>query len=211
VLTNSYPAEYGRTAGAIVNVITKSGSNDFHGSLFEYFRNDIFDARDFFAITKPEYRQNQFGGSLGGPIVKNRTFFFGDVEETRIVQGQTETSTVPTLFEEQNPGNFSDIGGPIIPAQGINPVSLSLFKLYPAPNRPGTFNNYNSNPAKTQFATATDERVDHRFNDNNSIFVRYSYNPVTTFVPGAFPTASSNGITVNPSPDLFAGPSKTTA
>lgn len=211
VLTNNYSATYGRTAGAIVNIITKAGSNQFHGSVYEYFRNDIFDARDFFAASTPEYRQNQFGGSLGGPIVKNRTFFFGDVEESRIVQGRTFTSTVPTLYEQQHPGDFSDIGGSVVPPALINPIALSLFKLLPAPNKPGRINNYVSSPNKTQFSTALDGRIDHRFNDNNSVFVRYGFNPVSTFTPGAFPAVDVSGTKVDPSPDYYAGPSKSTA
>src|SRR5580704_4816926 len=91
VQTNNLSADVGFAAGAVVNIITKSGNDTFHGSAFEYFRNDIFDARDWFAkagtTPKPEYRQNQFGGSIGGPIVKNKTFFFGDVQDNRIVQG----------------------------------------------------------------------------------------------------------------------------
>jgi hypothetical protein len=87
-------AEIGRSAGAVVNIITKSGTNAFHGTAYEFFRNDIFDARDYFTtvasgVAKPEYRQNQFGGSVGGPIVKNRTFFFADAEDNRNIQGQS--------------------------------------------------------------------------------------------------------------------------
>ncbi len=86
--TNDFNAEIGRSAGAVVNIITKSGTDIYHGSAYEYFRNDIFDSREFFTkvgvTDKPEYRQNQFGGSIGGPIVKDKTFFFGDVEDSRI-------------------------------------------------------------------------------------------------------------------------------
>jgi len=103
--TNDFNAEVGRSAGAVVNIITQSGTNDFHGTAYEFFRNDIFDARDYFTtvasgVAKPEYRQNQFGGSVGGPIVKKRTFFFGDAEDNRIIQGQPSgLLTVPTLQE----------------------------------------------------------------------------------------------------------------
>ena len=87
VSTNLYPAEVSRTEGGVADVITKSGTNTFHGSLFEYLRNDVLDARNYFATTgpKPELRQNQFGGSIGGPIQKNKTFFFGDYEGFRQV------------------------------------------------------------------------------------------------------------------------------
>lgn len=209
VLTNNYTAEVGRPAGAIVNIITKSGANQFHGSAFEYFRNDIFDARDFFALTKPKHRQNQFGGSFGGPVIKNKTFFFFDVEESRIIKGLTFTTTVPTLFQRQNPGNFSDVGGPVLPAAAISPIGLQYFNLYPLPNRPGTANNYTSSPNSTQFGTVVGGRVDHRFGNNDSMFARYSYNPVSSFIPGAFPQV--NGIEPGGAPFLFPGPSKTTA
>jgi hypothetical protein len=206
VITSNYPAEVGRAAGAVVNVITKAGSNSFHGSVFEFFRNDIFDTRDYFARTgnKPELRLNQFGGSLGGPILKNKLFFFGAYEQLREIQGTTYTVTVPTLFEEQNPGNFSDVGGPIVPTASISPVSLNYFKLYPAPNQApqslsGTtpIGNYGFSPNKTFFGTTVDGRVDWQMNPNNSIFVHYGYNPVTVSTPGKLPPAQAFGATVS--------------
>lgn len=211
VLTSDYAAELGRTSGAVVNIITKSGSNDYHGDVYEYFRNDIFDARDFFAITKPEYRQNVFGGSFGGPIQKDRTFFFVAVEENRLIQGITQTTTVPTLFEEENPGNFSDIGGPIVAS--VNPVSLTYFQMYPHPtDNSTTVNNYTSEPNKTQYSTNVDARVDHRLGNADSLFVRFAYNPVSSYLPGPFPAVQVDGTTIMPSGgNLFTGPSKTTA
>ena len=187
VQTSNYSAEFGRASGAIVNLITKSGTNDFHGSVFEYFRNDIFDARNFFSIDKAEYRQNQFGGSIGGRIIRNKTFFFADIEEGRNIVGQTSIYTVPTLYEQQHPGDLSDIGGPVVPANKINPVSLNLFKLFPAPNKPGTVGNFVSNPKRSQFSTATDIKIDHHFNDSNTLFVRYSYSPFDTQFAGRIP------------------------
>src|SRR5882757_5980619 len=119
--TNSYPAEVGRAGGAVINLLTKSGTNDWHGGVYEFWRNDLLNANDFFSnlsgTPRPKYRQNQFGGSLGGPIRKDKTFFFGDYEALKIRQGvPTGLIFTPTLFEEQNPGNFSDVGGPILPA-----------------------------------------------------------------------------------------------
>lgn len=214
VLTNAYSADLGRTAGAVVNIITKSGTDHFHGSIYEYFRNDIFDAKDFFSspvLRKPEYRQNIFGGSIGGPIFKGKTFFFADVEENRSIKGIVSTSYVPTLFEEQNPGNFSDIGGPIVPTSSINSIGLAYFKLYPVPNVSGQSYNFVSAPNQTQYSTSTDDRIDHRFSDKDSIFVRFGYNPVTTVVPGPLPAAQLAGATAYPNGGSFSGPSSTTA
>jgi len=128
VQTSNVSADVGFAAGAVVNIITKSGTNTFHGSAFEYFRNDIFDARDWFAkagtTPKPEWRQNQFGGSIGGPIVKNKTFFFADVQDNRIIQGLSSgLTTVPSVQEHPGcPGNttgnydFTDNGGTVVPS-----------------------------------------------------------------------------------------------
>ena len=213
--TNNFTAEVGRDAGAVVNVITKSGTNRLHGSAYEFFRNDIFDARDFFArqgeVAKPEYRQNQFGGSIGGPIQRDKTFFFADAEDSRVIQGQSSgLLTVPTLFEEQNPGNFTDIGGPYIPPFLITPIGLSYFKLFPAPNIPGAiFQNYESVTNKTQYTLTADGRIDHHFNNGDQIYGRYSYNNINTFLPGPFPKVNEDGVDISPGGTVLAydGPS----
>lgn len=214
VLTNNYSADLGRTASAVVNIITKGGTNEFHGSAYEYFRNDVFDAKDFFAnpeLKIAEYRQNIFGGSVGGPIRRNKTFFFADVEANRTIEGLVSTSTVPTLYEQQNPGDFSDIGGPVVPSNQIDPIGLAYFKMYPAPTKSGRVNNYVSQPNKVQNSTSTDDRFDHQFNDKNSLFVRFGYNPVSTLVPGPLPATKVNGETLYPSGTFYAGPSDTTS
>ena len=187
VQTNIYTAEVGRAAGAVVDLITKSGTNKFHGSIFEFLRNSAVDARDFFAPETEEVRQNQFGASLGGPIVKDKTFFFGDYEGFRQVRGLTGTTTVPTLFEEQHPGNFSDIGGPIIPKSRFDPVGLAYFEMYPKPTSPGTVNNYTASPLLTQDSDTFDTRIDHHLSQNKLLFARYSFNNVTTFTPPILP------------------------
>lgn len=113
VQTNAYSAEFGRGNGAIVNATIKSGGNDVHGDFYEFLRNDKLDAKNFFDQTRPEYRQNQFGVTIGGPVKlpgydgHNRTFFFGDYEGLRVRQGQTSTSTVPT--DAQKAGDFSNL------------------------------------------------------------------------------------------------------
>jgi hypothetical protein len=200
--TSSYAAELSRTAGAVVNILTKSGTNDFHGSLYEFLRNNITDARNFFSRpnilpSPPKYIQNVFGGTFGGPIIRNKTFFFVDLLEFRQVNGigTVYTSTVPTLYEEQHPGDLSDIGGPIIPSSSIDPTALAYFKLYPAPNQPGTVgnngvpaNNFLYNPNRIQNFMQGNIRVDHRFNASNMFFARYSYNTTSTYLPDPLPS-----------------------
>ena len=111
ILTNNFDAEYGNYAGGQINVITKSGANKFHGSAFEFLRNRSFDAKNYFSESKDDHKQNQFGGTVGGPIVKDKVFFFGDYQGDRVVQGQsagTGTFAVPTTAERA--GNFSALG-----------------------------------------------------------------------------------------------------
>jgi hypothetical protein len=215
VLTNSYPAEVGNVAGAVVNMLTKSGANEFHGTAYEYIRNDLFDARNFFTrapLSKPEYRQNQFGGSIGGPIRHEKTFFFADAEDLRVVKGQTATVTVPTLYEQENPGDFSDNNdGPLVPTAYLNPAGLALFKLYPKPNVAGAplANNYTASPKGTQFACTSDGRVDHHFGSRDIIFGRFSYNKADTLTPGILPAV--NGIEPGGNVFGFEGTAKETA
>jgi hypothetical protein len=205
VMTGNYSAEIGRATGAVVNVISKAGTNNFHGTAFEFVRNDIFDARDYFSggASKPKYRQNNFGGSLGGRILRDKTFFFTDIEFDRNVMGQTSLNTVPTADEEKDPTTVPGF----VAGTPINPVALNYFKLYPAPNIPGTvsngmtINNYVSSFPRTQNATTFDVRIDHHLSANDSLFGEYSYNPVTTHSPGAFPTVKpswAGGQTVAP-------------
>ena len=211
VQTNTYPAEVGRTAGAVVNVISKAGTNRLHGSVYEFIRNDALDARDYFATTgrRPEYRQNQFGGSLGGPIKHDRTFFFGDYEGLRIVQGQTIVSTVPTLFEEQHPGNFTDVGGPVLAPSSLNPIALKYFALFPAPTTAGASNNFTYSPNRTQFSNTFDVRADHKLSEKDLFFARYSFNNVNTFTPAGLPEI--NGALSVGNANLFSGKNATRA
>jgi hypothetical protein len=214
--TNSYPAEVGRAGGAVINLLTKSGTNEFHGGLYEFLRNDKLNASDFFdnktGRPRPMYRQNQFGGSLGGPIRKDKTFFFGDVEALGIRQGvPTGLIFTPTLYEEQHPGDFSDVGGPVIPFQQLDPVALKYWKLFPVPNAgtPGVLSaNYNNNVNKAYNSTTYDARIDHRFGDKDSIFGRFSYNPTFNSQPALFPDATVDGVKVSAGGGIFPGPSE---
>ena len=201
VQTSMYTAEVGRTFGGVVNIITKSGGNAFHGSGFEFFRNDRFDARNFFAtsIPKPKLSQNQYGGSLGGPLIRNKTFFFADFERFDVTQGVTAVVTVPTA--KMRAGDFSELStviydptttprtpfaGNIISSGRLEPVALKYLSLYPLPTSAGLANNYTGVRDRTQVNSTTDARVDHIFNAQNRLFVRYSYNTGDTFTPPVF-------------------------
>ena len=227
--TNTFTADTGRDAGAVVNIITKTGTNAYHGSAYEFFRNDIFDATSYgFGnnLPKSEYRQNQFGGSVGGPIRKNKTFFFADAEDNRVIQGlPTTLYTVPTCLERGLASDcatptgvydFTDNGGSAIPAAAANAVGTAYLGLYPLPNAGAAgavANNYASGPNQTQYAFSTDGRVDQNFNNGDKLFGRYSYNDVSTVAPGAFPDVTEAGLTIAPGgvPFGFAGPSVTKA
>jgi hypothetical protein len=225
VQTNSYAPEAGRTAGGVVSIITRTGTNKFHGSAYEFFRNDVFDARNVLQTTgrKPELRQNQFGASFGGPIFKDRTFFFADYEGLRNVSGQTDTSSVPDTYEYdainslngETPQTLVNAGKGTA-AYAIDPISLFYLKLFPAPNKPGCTdptpspasdclnNNYVISPSETQYSNTYDVRVDHKFNDRNQLFGRYDYNKVDTFTPPALGTR--NGLQISGGRYNFDGP-----
>jgi len=221
VQTNSYAAEAGRTAGGVVNIVTRSGTNQFHGSAYEYFRNDIFDARNYFQVigNKPELRQNQYGASIGGPIFRDRTFFYFDFEGLRTVSGVTYTKTVPTLAE-YNDINSIDGGSPealLSPANGtaglpINPISLAYLKLFPAPNAGAAgqlSNNYVISPNKTQNSKTYDARIDHKFSERDQFFGRFSYNKVDTFTPPGLGVVG--GLEISGGRYDFDGPATDTA
>jgi len=129
VLTSNYPAQFGRSSGGIIGASTRSGTADFHGDAFEYIRNSALDARNFFDTAKPPFRRNQFGGSAGGPIIKERTFIFGDYEGLRQSQGVTQVTTVPSSAARS--GNLST--GQITPDANI---VRYLNAFYPLPNGP---------------------------------------------------------------------------
>jgi hypothetical protein len=200
VVTNTYRAEWGRTAGAVLNVVTKQGSNTFHGGVYEFLRNDIFDAYDYnfssgAAPPKAELRLNQFGGSIGGPIRKNKIFFFGDIEENRQIKGLSQTVSVPTAYEQSNPGDLSDCGGPNLVEEEVplDPISLEYFKLYPLPpsDSSACINNYSTSPRMTQYSTTIDARLDEHFGSKDLFFARFGYNPSKTSVPYTFPMNST--------------------
>lgn len=205
MLTSTYDASFGRNPGAQVNVILNSGSNDFHGSAFEFHRNAALDARNFFAPAsepKPKYIRNQFGGSLGGPVVHDRTFFFADYEGTRSREGITRITNVPTAEERE--GNFSHsvFGVPtnpftglpfdngLIPSFFINPVGRAIAALYPLPNRNVPFQNFVSSPTQRDNNDSFDARLDHRLTHKIDLTFRYSFGNRDLFEPFTGPSFS---------------------
>lgn len=258
IQTNDYSAEFGRSAGAVLNATIKSGTNEIHGDVWEFLRNDALDAANFFenagGIPKGEYRQNQFGFTVGGPIKKDKTFFFGDYEGTRIRQALPSENTVPTALERDSGytnlselltqgGTRTDVlgrtyalgqvfdpattravtcgvadpltginvpcagmpagsqvgfvrepfAGNILPANRLDPNAIKLLNLYPVPNGPGLFNNYSADPILKNDANQFDIRVDHNFNERDSIFGRVTYVDNPQLIPGPFPGIADGG------------------
>ena len=233
VLSNNYSAEFGGSNGGVIIETTKSGANQFHGSALEYLRNDRLDAPGFFAPVangekiKPKLRYNLFGGTIGGPILKNKTFFFFDYEGGRRRTGYTSTMTVPDAL--QRTGDFSktttaagavipifDPGstvasgasfartqftGNLIPANRLDPVSLKLLAYYPLPNRAATnlagANNYVANGVNTLTHDFWSVKVDHNFGAKDRISGRYLFNRDNTNVISPFPTQGPDPTTFN--------------
>src|SRR5262245_54039277 len=171
VQTSSFAPEFGRTPGGQISIVTRSGTNAFHGTLFEYFRNDVLDAKDWFVnyngLEKPEERQNDFGGVIGGPVFKDKTFFFFSYEGLRLRQPVTQETTVPDTSSRQQ-------------AQTTMPAILPYLNAYPIANGAplgaglAQFNAGYSNPSELN---AYSIRVDHVVNSKMSLFGRYNYSP----------------------------------
>lgn len=206
VQASTYDAAFGRNPGAQVNVVLNSGANAFHGTAFEFFRNAALDARNFFAPASesaPKYQRNQFGGSLGGAIVRNRTFFFADYEGTRVREGITRVTNVPTLAERAgdfsatlfrkpiNPFTQQPFAGNQIPSFFINPVGAAIAALYPEPNRNTPFQNFVSSPTLRDNDNHFDVRVDHRLAQSSQLAVRYSFADRDLFEPFGGPAFST--------------------
>src|SRR5712691_515690 len=185
VLTANYSAEYGRTSGGVVNAISKSGTNAFHGDIYEFLRNAKLDATDFFfnasGQPKPPFKRNQFGGAAGGPIRKDRTFIFGDYEGIRQTQGAAATATVPS--DAARAGNLAN--GTHV---NVDPLVAKYFPLYPHANGAvygdkGVFTNNVTRVVKENYYTA---RVDHKISDKDSLFATYTYDDTPYTQPDAF-------------------------
>jgi hypothetical protein len=217
VQTNNPTAEFGVFGGAAVNLSIRSGTNDIQGSVFDYIRDDSMNARSYFALTKAPYNSNQFGGTLGGPIVKNRAFFFGDYQGLKLHQGRTATLTVPTALMRQ--GIFSEVAnqifdpltgvafeGNIIRSDRLNPISQQVANtIYPMPTQPGLANNYVENIVLAQRVNAGDARVDYKFKGGASLFGRYSesartyddQSPANMFMGNGASPATNNSTSSN--------------
>jgi hypothetical protein len=213
VQTNNFSAEYGRAGGAIVNVSVRSGTNEFHGAVWDYLRNTSLNAMGFFrpALGKPVFQQNQFGGAFGGRIIKNKTFFFADYEGTRRTTKSLSFQTIPNT--DQRNGIFKTASGAVMPienpytgelyANGIIPSSLitpfakKVFSMLPTPTTEAFANNYQALPRIPTVDNKGDIRVDQYFNDKVTGFFRYSqrgFNQTDTPVlPLPLGNDSSNG------------------
>ncbi len=220
--TNSPPAEFGRFNGGVVNLTTRSGGNEFHGTAFEFLRNEELNARNVFSpppAAKPVFRRNQFGGVAGGPLRRDRTFFFVDYQGQRQRIGRTVTSTVPTLL--QRDGIFTEVigtrvpsifdpattvpdgsggfvrtpfSGGRIPLDRIDPVALALLQRYPEPTSSGTANNYRRTAPEVNDQNQWSVRIDQRFGTGgDSLFGRLT-NSRDTFLP-VTPLPEGSGIT----------------
>jgi len=182
VLGSNYPAEYGRTSGGVINVVTKSGKNTFHGSVYEFLRNSALDARNFFdGPVIPPFKRNQFGGSAGRAIRKDRTFVFGDYEGLRQSLGVTSVNTVPSVAARA--GELSS--GTIVVDPG---VARFLAAFYPLPN--GQINGdtgiYSFAAQQVTTENYFTVRVDHKLSDSDSLFGSYMRDSSTTVEPGTF-------------------------
>lgn len=216
VQTNAFSAEYGRTAGAVVNMVTRSGGSEFHGVLYEFLRNDKLQANNWFANAngrdRAPFRFNQFGGTVGGPLTpsRDRLFFFQSVEFRRQVNPASVTQSVPTPLMKQ--GDFSEdnrsIYDPLtlkadgtrdpfrnnfVPVERRNPLAQQLLALYPEPTAPGIRNNFFSQLGARPNTWDTSTKVDYRVNDRNSLFARVSLNKTINTLPSRWNNIASPG------------------
>src|SRR6185437_12231904 len=168
VQTSDYGSQYGRAAGSYVNIVTKSGTNNFHGTAFDFFRNNVLDARNFFATTgpAPEFRFNDFGANLGGPIRKNKSFFFINYEGSRQRIGITGSGTVPSAFERSQVLATSPQLAPI----------LDMFPLGTSPGPDQYTDNYTTSQVSIVREDTTSIRFDQNFSSHDSAFARVNIN-----------------------------------
>jgi hypothetical protein len=193
VLTSNYSAEYGKTSGGVVNAITRSGTSTFHGSGYEFLRNSSLDAANFFenagGIPKSPFRRNQFGGAIGGPLIKNRTFFFADYEGIRQSKGAPNVDFVPS-----NSARMGIIDGSPVPG-GVDSNAQKYLVLYPTSSIPLRNSDGTVNPNISVFTFSGQQvvnenfvttRIDHKFSDKDSLFGTYMFDRTPYMSPDSF-------------------------
>jgi hypothetical protein len=216
VSTSAYDPEQGRAGGAVVNVIMKSGSNAFHGSLFEYHNNSDLQARNFFATSVPHGVHNQYGASAGGHIKRDKLFYFADWQGSRDLVGQIATPTIPTMAMRQ--GDFTasqtiiydpstgnkatgagrtPFPGQIIPANRISPIFQQYMSFLPPPTLPTLSNNVDIATDQTKNIDAFDVKIDYVISASDKMFVRYSLSHINVTNPGLY----------GPGLGIYGGPS----
>ncbi len=210
VQTSTFSAEFGQAAGGVVNVTMKSGTNQIHGDLFEFLRNDHLDARAFFLASgsKPTFIQNQFGATLGVPIIKDKTFFFGSWQSSRGGSAAPQVASVPLASEHQGvfPSTVKDptAGGTPFPNNTIpmsrwDPVAAGLFALYPLPTGAGSANNFQYDPIEVVNSDSYNIKIDHHLGVSDSMFGRISqgwlYDNVPTLLPAPGNTNGAANLT----------------
>jgi len=180
VLQNNYSAEYGQGGGTVVQLVSKSGTNQFHGSAFEFDRNSAFDASNFFSANHavPPFQRNEFGGTFGGPIKKDKTFFFAEYAGFRQRLGEPIVFQVPTAAERQGIVTITGPNGPETLNVPLNPISQSILNQYPSPNQPNGVFGPNTYNVQFKIPRNNDQfsiRGDHTFSAKDSLFLRASY------------------------------------
>jgi hypothetical protein len=198
VQTNNFSAEYGRTGGAVINASFRSGTNTFTGTGWEFFRNTALNAVGFFKPSsgvKPQLNRNQYGFVFGGPIVRSRTFFFGDYEGFRQISKVFTAASIPTLAQRAgnlgrpivNPLTGVTYADGVIPVADMTPFARKVLAGLPDPTKPGISNNFDSLPRREDFNDKFDLKIDHQFSSAFSGFVRGSHRKVNNFEPPPIP------------------------
>ena len=198
VQTNNFSAEFGRAGGAVINATFRSGTNQFHGTAWEFNRNTALNATGFFKPTsgvKPKLDRNQYGGVFGGPLVRDRAFFFANYEGFRQVSRQVTFASVPTLAQRQgnmgkpivNPLTGAVYADGVIPASAITPFARKVLDGLPVPTRSGISNNFDSLPRREDFSDKFDVKVDQQLRPSTSAFARFSHRKVNNFEPPDLP------------------------
>ncbi len=201
VVTNGYSAEYGRSSSGVISVALKSGTNAIHGTGYEFLRNDLLDAKNLFAKVKPPYRRNDFGGSLGGPILRDKLFVFGDIEREIIRQSSTTVSTLPTVPQRSglfsstilDPSTGTPFQGNQIPVTRMDPVALNILGLTPLAQTAGATSNYVYNSPANQDPKHWDFRADDIISDRQSAYFRYSEQIIDNAVTSPLPPIPGEG------------------